>query len=56
MSDLCIVWLWLGFAPQQDKGEEDSANDQEEKQPPGRLLKDLRPNLAQIHLDSSGCR
>ena len=56
MSDLRVVRLWLGSAPQQDKGEEDPADEQEEKQPAGGLLKDLRPYLAQIHLDSSGCR
>ena len=55
MSDLRVVRLWLGSAPQQDKGEEYPADEQEEKQPAGGLLKDLRPYLAQIHFDSSGC-
>ena len=55
MSDLRVVRLWLGSAPQQDKGEEYPTDEQEEKQPAGGLLKDLRPYLAQIHFDSSGC-
>ena len=55
MSDLRVVRLWLGSAPQQDKGEENLTNEQEEKQPAGGLLEDLRPYLAQIHFDSSGC-
>jgi hypothetical protein len=50
-----IVRLWLRAAPHQDKGEKDSANEQKEKQPTGRLLKEFRPNLPQIHLDSFGC-
>ena len=55
MSDLRVVRLWLGSAPQQDKGEEYPTDEQEEKQPAGGLLKDFRPYLAQIHFDSSGC-
>ena len=53
MRNLRVVRLWLRSAPQQDKGEEYPADNQEEKQPAGGLLKDLRPDLAQIHLSSS---
>jgi hypothetical protein len=37
MSDLRVVRLWLGSAPQQDKGEEDPAYKQKDKQPAGGL-------------------
>jgi len=36
--NLRIVRLWLRSAPQQDKGEEDPANEQEEKQPAPRAI------------------